>query len=1006
MAVFPSNNIDMQKIAILLLSAMLFLLATPLSAQSPDQWFYLDFGPNDGTNGNATTSPDANGNHWNNLNNSASTAPAVVLNNQNGLATAYNVTVASNLSTNGINHGGLLAPEASLLDSLAIASATQDYFFVNNSGALSFNDLNPERSYIFKIFASRNNNEVRTSAYAFAGANTVTGSLQSSGPGLGGGGYNGNNSTLYVSEGVIPDASGTITLTITRDAGSFAYVNTMLVEEFSETGQVGVASINVLGNDITENGATQQMTTEVLPAEATITAVSWSVDDTSIAEITSSGELIPLRNGTVTVTARSLETGSAISGNKTVNISGQLIRHFFVDFGPATNTTASPDANGNLWNNATDGSDSMEIISLSTSESIATDYETIVNKTMEAAGPAAGDLTTPADSLLNELAISTASGDYFQTGSSGIVTFRNLNVSNGYRFRILGSAAFTGLRNTTYDVTGFNGEAGEVQTSGADLGGPGANLNVDNVFRSDIIFPAADGSITLTVRVSLGRTAYINALQLTEYEGLELCQELDQRGIVVMGSSVARGQGAPNDMGYAFQFGELLKDRFVTGDGLDWELKNISVGGNNTVAVLDRWARDLAPLCDKYVVYGLSLANEGVRNQGQAAFDQFRNNMQELINLARSRGITPVVVGNYSRRDFDPGDYQFIKDINLLIHEWDIPSVNVLGANDNGMGNWVSGFDADLGHPNMAGHTEFSYAFVPSLFDALAADKPLPVRNRETSVSLGSTLDELPIVILPEEIVHSFTVSLGFRGTEAGQLIGINTSDGTIAIRLTEEGALSYLSPSGTLTSAVSAGDGEWHDLALTHYYADQTTRLYLDGVPVGAEINERLAPDSIAVVGVDGPATVQLRELFFYRSGMNPDEIAALHGGAMLKSSLEIYAPLDSEGRIGDGDPLFNLAQSTNILYNQVIIDNIKVTPADNANLRVFPNPTDGLLTVETLNGRQIQELVLFDGLGRQVASQSNRNQLSMQALPKGVYLLRVKTEDGRLAAVRVIKE
>ena len=996
----------MPKTAILFLSAMLFLLASPLSAQSPDQWFYLDFGPNDLTNGNATNSPDANGNHWNNLTNPATTAPAVVLNNQSGLATAYNLTVASALSTNGINHGGLLAPDAALLDSLAIPSATQDYFFTNNTGALAFNDLNPGRSYVFKIFASRNNNEVRESTYSFVGANTLTGSLQSSGPNLGGGGYNGNTSTLYVSEGIIPDPSGTITLTITREAGSFAYINMMLIEEFSETGQIAVEAINVLGEDITDNGGTRQMMTEVLPAEATITAVSWSVDDASIAEITTSGELIPLRNGSVTVTARSQEQGSSVSGSKTVNISGQLTRQFLVDFGPGANTTPSPDANGNYWNNASDGIDSMEIVSLITSENAVTDYETIVTKTMDPNGPLTGDLTMPVDSLLNELAVSTATEDYFQTGSSGILTFRNLNVGNGYRFRILGSAAFTGRRNTTFELAGFNGQVREVQTSGTDLGGSGANLNVDNVFRSDIIFPAADGSITLTVRVSLGRTAYINALQLTEYEGLELCQELDQRGIVVMGSSVARGQGAPNDMGYAFQFGELLEDRFAAGDGLDWELKNISVGGNNTVAVLDRWARDLAPLCDQYVVYGLSLANEGIRNQGQAAFDQFRDNLQELINLARSRDITPVVVGNYSRRDFDPGDYQFIKDINLLIHEWDVPSVNVLGTNDNGMGNWVSGFDADLGHPNMAGHTEFSYAFVPSLFDALAADKPLPVRNRETSVSLGSTLDELPIVILPEEIVHSFTVSLGFRGTEAGQLIGINTSDGTIAIRLTEEGALSYLSPSGTLTSAVSAGDGEWHDLALTHYYADQTTRLYLDGVPVGTEINERLVPDSLAVVGVDGPATVQLRELFFYRSGMNPDEIAALHGGAMLKSSLEIYAPLDSEGGIGDGDPLFNLAQSTNILYNQVIIDNIKVTPADNANLRVFPNPTDGLLTVETLNGRRIQELALFDGLGRQIASQSNRNQLSMQALPGGVYLLRVKTEDDRLGVVRVIKE
>ena len=94
---------------------LLFLLFASgfLLAQDPVQSFYLDLGPNDGTNGNATASPDANGNTWNNL-----TLPAggetVTLVNTAGTASNYRVSLTTGMRGNGINHGGLLAPDASV----------------------------------------------------------------------------------------------------------------------------------------------------------------------------------------------------------------------------------------------------------------------------------------------------------------------------------------------------------------------------------------------------------------------------------------------------------------------------------------------------------------------------------------------------------------------------------------------------------------------------------------------------------------------------------------------------------------------------------------------------------------------------------------------------------------------------------------------------------------------------------------------------------------------------
>ena len=46
-----------------------------------------------------------------------------------------------------------------------------------------------------------------------------------------------------------------------------------------------------------------------------------------------------------------------------------------------------------------------------------------------------------------------------------------------------------------------------------------------------------------------------------------------------------------------------------------------------------------------------------------------------------------------------------------------MPTVNVLGAIDDGKGHWALGWDDK--HPQNSGHHEFLYSFVPSLFEAL-----------------------------------------------------------------------------------------------------------------------------------------------------------------------------------------------------------------------------------------------------------------------------------------------
>lgn len=95
----------------------------------------------------------------------------------------------------------------------------------------------------------------------------------------------------------------------------------------------------------------------------------------------------------------------------------------------------------------------------------------------------------------------------------------------------------------------------------------------------------------------------------------------------------------------------------------------------------------------------------------------------------------------------------------------------------------------------------------------------------------------------------------------------------------------------------------------MTHYYAQGRTLLYTDKVLAG-ELNEKLTVGRFTIGDQTSIAERMYSELFFYRSAMNREEIEKLCEGKMLKSSLEIYAPLD-----GSKSTIENLAQSMNCL-------------------------------------------------------------------------------------------
>lgn len=115
-------------------------------------------------------------------------------------------------------------------------------------------------------------------------------------------------------------ANGTVTVTATATDGS-GKIGTAVISVITGVENITVSS----ANDVTtiEKGKTLQMSAAVSPADATSKAVTWSVSNTAIAYVSTTGMLTALNGGTVTVTATAKD-GTGIKGTMEITITVPL----------------------------------------------------------------------------------------------------------------------------------------------------------------------------------------------------------------------------------------------------------------------------------------------------------------------------------------------------------------------------------------------------------------------------------------------------------------------------------------------------------------------------------------------------------------------------------------------------------------------------------------------------------------------------------------------------------
>ncbi|WP_088323114.1 GDSL-type esterase/lipase family protein [Polaribacter tangerinus] len=690
--------------------------------------------------------------------------------------------------------------------------------------------------------------------------------------------------------------------------------------------------------------------------------------------------------------------------------SQENVQSFLIDFGTNDGTngniTLSPDNNGNSWNNSIDATTAAQTVKLVNQKGESSNYNLNIIREMFTNGILNGGLLSP-NYTLNDLATKTATQDYFFTNDSGKIILSGLNPNHSYKFKVFASRESTQERITKYLFKGKNEKIGFLKTSGLNIGGNGYNGNKNNTYLSEYIYPNNAGQIEIIISRNTGSFGYLNALKILEYSNIDNCDTIDKFKISILGSSVAKGVGADNLEGYAYQYTKLLNERYNDDIGKEWKVVNISISGNNTIDVLSRWENDLLNECGSYVVYGLSLGNEGIRYGGQSKFNQFRDNMILLIEKARERGIVPIVMNNYSRGDYDSEDYTYIKKINLLIHEWNVPSINLLGSNDNGNGNWVNNYWKDSYHPNNFGHLEFFYSIVPSLFDALEKKKPMPKFIDNTHLKMGPNHNYKELQFIPENITHSFTTSFDIKTSKKGKLLSIIKDDSEIgSIFIDDMNKIIYRTISeNSIISNVLVNDNSWHKITLTHFYASKKTILYIDGIEQGL-INQQIAIHKLLLNYINNNDTIEYRNWFFYRSGMNKEEILSLNNNTMLKSSLELYAPLD-ETIQDEEKSLINLAQSTNKISKSEASLSTHNIKNKEFKIELLNHPNKEELTIKFFNKINSNiEISVYNLAGSKLYHQKQNNlqtgsfnkTINTQNLKKGVYIIQLKINNNNI--------
>jgi len=964
---------------------------------SSHQDILIDFG----MAANTTASPDAFGHYWNNMTNVLLNGGLANLTNIFAGATTVGLTNI-NVSTLLANNVGPSATDATRLGYFSVPNATIDFFYGNSttaSNAFKITGLSSTNNYSLRFYGARDaTTEIRTTRYTIFGGNgTVATNLTTTGSNVGGTGTNFGYTIASVS-GITPNGNKEIPIGFATVAGGFSYLNIMeitanqspVAQPFSLNAMVGqTLSVNVINgtNQPTDPDGDAMTVTAVSGAllgggtaatnggtgftyaasAAGTNQFSYAVSDpyggigTNLVTAIISKTLPVLTAPAATaisygqsLSSSTLSVGAATNSNNNANVPG-----VFAFTTPSLTPSVAGPTNVSVMFTPTD---TTNYYSATTTVTVSVNGTNIFIATSPSVGAISYGQSL-ASSTLSGGAVTNASGalvpgTFAFTTPSVVPAVGLTNVSVTFTPSVYGYNPVTAnvavsVTKTTPALTPPAASAlalGQSLASSILSGGSATNsFNNANV-------PGTFAFTTPSIQPSLGATnisVTFTPTDSTNYNSTNttVTVNVSYGSLAFFGTSVMKGYYAsgstdsPNvyiNGSFSNSYAALLTTSLLA---KGFTATNISQPGHNSTQGTTTDFTNLLAVSPNYVFIGYSLGNDNlgtVTNNPVTVVAKFTTNLNTMISQSRSNGYYPLTVLCYARNDIESaGRYSYMQAMNLVINSWNLPSVNLDGAMDDGTGGLISAINylGDGGgvHPNDYGHQELFYTIVPTLFDAIAAGKTnSPYLSAVTNyVRLAQNVGvTAPLTFAPSNTMHSFTLSFRVRSTNNGTIAAIHTGSRYATLQITN-GQIVYVSTNGSqIVSFINATNGDWHDVALSFRYALTNTWLYVDGVQAGA-LTEQYAPDQFTLGGPSAsgqpasPLVADYQNWCVYRSAWNLGEAQAQMQGNRQQASMEICAALD-DASFSSASPASNRAQSLSVaMVNTVNITALQsVTP------------------------------------------------------------------------------
>ena len=212
--------------------------------------------------------------------------------------------------------------------------------------------------------------------------------------------------------------------------------------------------------------------------------------------------------------------------------------------------------------------------------------------------------------------------------------------------------------------------------------------------------------------------------RLSELTAVDPCQ------VVVVGSSVAEGVGYPGaDPNFGWAGSENLGGALNRTYALN--LTNVAEKGKDVDSLDDQLENALTVYRPRVVIFGLSLANEGLRDSADlsAANDTAQHYLQGLwahAQRAEQESATVIIGGVYPHSQYDPWEVEVLRQTDATLKTWPYEYLDFMSAVSDADGDWNTGLKSNDGHPNNDGALAMFNAINLDYFAQFACNRPPP----------------------------------------------------------------------------------------------------------------------------------------------------------------------------------------------------------------------------------------------------------------------------------------